>query len=112
MPHITIEATQPLIEHVDVNGMQRELHAELSNKGLAVLSDLKSRVHVAHAHLAGMDSTAQFLVARLSTTNPRPSEELEEMGAIVLATMRKFVEATKPSAWWQCCVFIEPHVKT
>lgn len=108
MPHIVIEATEPLARRLDFPALLRKIHQQLADSGNARLHDLKSRVHVASAFLAGDDVQAQFVVARLVLTNPRPAELQRNMAATIHNVLRNAVAAhAEPGGWWQCCVLVE-----
>lgn len=108
MPHIVIEATEPLARRMEFPALLRTIHHRLAESGSARLTDLKSRVHIAETFLAGADAQAQFVVARLVLTNPRPAEMQRAMAAIIHDVLRDAVAASADAgAWWQCCVLVE-----
>lgn len=108
MPHIVIEATEPLARRLDFPALLRTIHRRLADSGSARLIDLKSRVHIAGTFLAGDDAHAQFVVARLVLTNPRPADMQRAMAATIHDVLRDAVAASaEPGGWWQCCVLVE-----
>jgi hypothetical protein len=84
---------------------------QIAEAGHAELNDFKSRLLVADDYLAGEDSAAEFVVARLVTTNPRPKQVQQAMAQIIHDTLRTAIEAEPRAYWWQCCVLIEPFEK-
>jgi 5-carboxymethyl-2-hydroxymuconate isomerase len=111
MPHIVIESTPRLFVAIDFVALFSALHRRLAADGHAVLDDFKSRVHVTDRYLAGDDPDAEFVVARLVTTNPRPKTTQRAMAALIHDALRAAIEAAPRSYWWQCCVLIEPFDK-
>lgn len=107
MPHIVIEATEPLARRLDFPALLRTIHHQLADSGSARLHDLKSRVHITSTFLAGDDVQAQFIVARLVLTNPRPPELQRDMAATIHNVLRDAIAANAPPGWWQCCVLVE-----
>jgi 5-carboxymethyl-2-hydroxymuconate isomerase len=111
MPHIVIESTPRLFVAIDFVALFSAVHHRLAADGHAVLDDFKSRVHVTDRYLAGDDPDAEFVVARLVTTNPRPKTTQRAMAALIHDALRAAIEAEPRSYWWQCCVLIEPFDK-
>ncbi|MEV8470183.1 hypothetical protein [Ralstonia sp. UNC404CL21Col] len=108
MPHIVIEATEPLARRLDFPALLRTIHQQLADSGSARLSDLKSRVHIAGTFLSGDNAQAQFVVARLVLTNPRPAQMQRDMAATIHDVLRDAIAARADAgAWWQCCVLVE-----
>ena len=110
VPHIIVEAT-PKLAHLDFVALFTLMHRRIAGNGEAVLDDFKSRVYVTDHHLAGEDRQAEFIVARLVTTNPRPKTEQRAMAQEIHDVLRMAVEKHNPSFWWQVCVLIEPFEK-
>lgn len=111
MPHIVVEATSRLATTLDFASLLSDIHQRIADSGDAKLNDFKSRVHVTDRHLAGTDFDAEFLVARLITTNPRPKSTQRAMAQIIHDVMRDAIEREPRPYWWQCCVLIEPFEK-
>jgi 5-carboxymethyl-2-hydroxymuconate isomerase len=111
MPHILIESTPRLCAAIDFVALLSAVHHRIAADGHAMLDDFKSRVHVADRHLAGDDTDAEFVVARLVTTNPRPKAAQRAMAALIHGALRAAIEAKPRPYWWQCCVLIEPFDK-
>lgn len=111
MPHIAIEVTPRLAGALDFVAVFSEMHQRIADSGTALLHDFKSRVHLTERHLAGDDRAAEFVIARLMTTNPRPKSEQQAMARIVHDVLRRAIEEEQKPYWWQCCVFIEPFEK-
>lgn len=108
MPHIVIEATEPLARRMDFPALLSTIHYRLAESGSARLTNLKSRVHIAETFLAGDDAQAQFVVARLVLTNPRPPQMQRDMAATIHDVLRDAIAARADAgAWWQCCVLVE-----
>jgi 5-carboxymethyl-2-hydroxymuconate isomerase len=107
MPHIVVEATPKLARAIDFVPLFARIHHRISEQGTALLDDFKSRVVVADRHLAGVDPDAEFIVARLITTNPRPPEIRRAMAAVIHEIMSQAVAAEPRPYWWQCYVLIE-----
>jgi 5-carboxymethyl-2-hydroxymuconate isomerase len=107
MPHIVFECTPQLATDLDFDTLMSSVHQELAQSGHARLEDLKSRVHVTDTYLAAQEPRAQFVVARLITTNPRPHQIRQEMAQIIHDYLRCAIEQEPRSYWWQCCVLIE-----
>ncbi|WP_109483872.1 hypothetical protein [Paraburkholderia sp. C35] len=112
MPHIIIEATSRLHQEIDLPSLMLAMHRELADAGYAQLDDLKSRLHVCNVSLAGADPAAEFVVARLLTTNPRPEESLAKMARIIHDTLHDAITAKPRAFWWQCCVVVDPHERS
>lgn len=108
MPHISVEATPRLAQALDFPVLFADIHARMEAGGYAKAGDFKSRVLTTTSHLAGQDADGEFLVARLMTTNPRPTEAQHAMCAIVRDVLTAAIEAAAPPYWWQCCVLNEP----
>lgn len=111
MPHIIVEATPRLAADINFFQTFSAIHKRIAAEGYAELDDFKSRLLVTHAHLAGTDPDAEFVVARLVTTNPRPKDQQHAMAKIVHDMVRNAIEGKQRSYWWQCCVLIEPFEK-
>jgi 5-carboxymethyl-2-hydroxymuconate isomerase len=111
MPHIVIESTPRLSAAIDFVALFSAVHHRIAADGHAVLDDFKSRVHITNRHLAGDDTEAEFVVARLVTTNPRPKHAQRAMAAVIHDALRAAIEAEPRPYWWQCCVLIEPFDK-
>lgn len=107
MPHIVFETTPRLSGLLDFNALMTSIHGQLVERGYARLGDLKSRVYLSDQSLAGAEPDGQFLVARLTMSNPRPPEVQREMGRVIHDAMHCAIEHTAPDFWWQCCVFVE-----
>jgi 5-carboxymethyl-2-hydroxymuconate isomerase len=107
MPHIVFEATRELSQRLNFDAVLSGIHRQLAELGYARMEDLKSRVYVSDTSLAGEDPRAQYVVARLTTTNPRPPEVQREMGQVIHEHVVRAIEERKPDFWWQCCVLIE-----
>lgn len=107
MPHIVFEVTREMSSQLNFDAIMSDIHQQLAGLGHARMDDLKSRVHVSDTSLAGTDSGAQFVVARLTMTNPRSAEVQREMGQVIHDHVRRAIEARKPDFWWQCCVLLE-----
>jgi 5-carboxymethyl-2-hydroxymuconate isomerase len=107
MPHIVFETTPRLSDLLDFNALMTTIHGQLVERGYARLGDLKSRVYFSDLSLAGAEHDGQFLVARLTMSNPRPPEVQREMGRVIHDAMRRAIEQAAADFWWQCCVFIE-----
>ncbi|ANH72530.1 hypothetical protein K6V72_07700 [Ralstonia insidiosa] len=107
MPHIVIEATEPLARRLDFPALLQTIHRQLADSGSARLHDLKSRVHITNTFLAGDDAQAQFIVARLVLTNPRSAELQHSMALVIHNVLRDAIAADAPPGWWQCCVLVE-----
>jgi len=111
MPHIVVESTRRLSAAIDFAALFSAVHHRLAADGHAALDDFMSRVHVTDRHLAGDDPDAEFVVAQLVTTNPRPKEAQRAMAAVIHDALRAAIEAEPQPYWWQCCVLIEPFDK-
>lgn len=111
MPHIIVEATPRLAADIDFLQTFSAIHKKIAAEGYAELDDFKSRLLVSETHLAGNDPVAEFIVARLVTTNPRPKEQQHAMAVIVHDMLHAAIEGKPRSYWWQCCVLIEPFEK-
>ncbi|MGY2200620.1 5-carboxymethyl-2-hydroxymuconate Delta-isomerase [Pseudomonas gingeri] len=107
MPHIVVESTAGLLSRLDFVQIMHTIHIDLAATGHAQLGDFKSRVHACHAALAGNDPNAEFVIARLITTNPRPREVQRQMAQIIHDRLVAAINAFDSPFWWQCCVFIE-----
>lgn len=109
MPHLVIEVTGAMLPQregaASLLPALREIHAEFARLCYAKEEDMKSRVVIADAALAGADADAQFIVATLSMTQPRPEAMQRAMGALIHARLQRFIEDRDPGCWWQCCVF-------
>ena len=108
MPHISVEATPRLAAALAFPVLFLDIHRRMEAGGFARAGDFKSRVLIAEAHLAGDDPDGEFLVARLMTTNPRPTEAQHAMCAIVRDVLTAAIETEPRPYWWQCCVLNEP----
>ncbi len=111
MPHIIVETTPELGRSLDFQGLFGAIHRRIAASGHAKLTDFKSRVLVTEHHLAGGDANAQFLVARLVTTNPRPKSVQQAMAEVIHDAFRDAIASVPRAYWWQCCVLIEPFEK-
>ena len=111
MPHISVEVTPRLAEALDFPPLFAAIHRRLAEGGYAKAGDFKSRAHVTAAHLAGEDPEGEFLVARLITTNPRPTEAQHAMCTIVRDVFEAAITAAPRPYWWQCCVLNEPFLR-
>lgn len=107
MPHITFETTRLLWSMLPFDSIMLDIHRQIADLGHARLSDFKSRVLVSEHSLAGDRRDGEFVVARLTMTNPRSDEVQHEMALVVHDIVRKAIENLAPPFWWQCCVFIE-----
>lgn len=112
MPHIVFEATPFIGRRLDFQALALPLHRRLDQLGYARLDDLKSRLHVGDAALAGADPDAEFLVARLLLTNPRSDDMKRAMAREIHDAMCAAVRPLAGTRWWQCCVLTETHDKT
>ena len=108
MPHITIEATLALAEAIDFVPLFAAIHERLAAEGHGLRDDFKSRMLVARQHLAGVDRHAEFVVARLITTVPRPKTVQRDMARIIHDLLTEAIRSSAPACWWQCCVLNEP----
>lgn len=111
MPHIVIDASAPLLARIDWQPVLHELHQALAEKGWAALEDLKSRVQPMAHELSGSDDGAQQLIATLILTNPRPPAVCQRMAELVHAHLSRAIEAARPDAWVQCCLFLHEFPK-
>lgn len=111
MPHIIVETTPELGRSLDFQALFGAIHRRIAADGHAKLTDFKSRVLVTEHHLAGEDAKAQFLVARLVTTNPRPMPVQQAMAQVIHDAFRDAIASEPRAYWWQCCVLIEPFEK-
>ncbi|NVZ99399.1 5-carboxymethyl-2-hydroxymuconate Delta-isomerase [Pseudomonas gingeri] len=107
MPHIVFESTAGLLSRLDFVQIMSTIHTDIAATGHARLGDFKSRVYACHATLAGADPQAEFVIARLITTNPRPREVQQQMAQIIHDRLVAAINAFDSRSWWQCCVFIE-----
>jgi 5-carboxymethyl-2-hydroxymuconate isomerase len=109
MPHISVEATPRLAEALNFPALFRSIHRQLAGEGHGRLEDFKSRVVPVTAFAAGEDEAAEFLVARLVTTTPRPPEVQRAMAKVVHDVLAEAIAALSAAYWWQCCVLNEAH---
>lgn len=107
MPHITYEASDALARKIDWRTLMAETHDAIAATGHAVIDDLKSRMIHTAAHRAGNDPAAEFVVARLTTTKPRPDEARQAIAAIIHAKLEAAILAATPDIWWQAGVIDE-----
>ena len=107
MPHLRIEVSTELATALDWNQLADNIHSDLADCGWAAINDLKTRVFVCAAALAGKDRHAQQLVATLIITNPRPAEVQHAMTDRILDRLEKAVRDLQPVYWVQCCVFLQ-----
>lgn len=107
MPHIVFESTSGLLSRLNFVQVMSTIHTDIAAAGHAQLGDFKSRVHACHATLAGIDPDAEFVIATLITTNPRPTGVQRQMAQIIHDTLVAAINAFDAKFWWQCCVFIE-----
>lgn len=107
MPHLRIEVSTELATALDWNQLADNIHSDLAACGWAAINDLKTRVFVCAAALAGKDRNAQQLVATLVMTNPRPAEMQHAMTDRILDHLEKAVRDLQPVYWVQCCVFLQ-----
>lgn len=109
MPHLVIEVTRGLLAAPDSAACLlpavQEIHDQFARLGYARLDDMKSRVVIVDAALAGADPQAQFVVATLSMTQPRTDAMQRAMGTLLHARLQRHIEERRPGCWWQCCVF-------
>lgn len=111
MPHIVVETTPDIGRSLDFQTLFLAIHRKIAAGGYAALADFKSRVLETDHHLAGEDASAQFLVVRLVTTNPRPKPIQLAMAQIIHDAFRDAIEREPRTYGWQCCVLIEPFEK-
>jgi 5-carboxymethyl-2-hydroxymuconate isomerase len=107
MPHITYEATGALALAIDWPALMTETHHAIAATGHAAITDLKSRMVHTAAHLAGDHPAAEFVVARLTTTKPRPDAARQEIARIIHARLEAAITAVASNIWWQACVLDE-----
>jgi 5-carboxymethyl-2-hydroxymuconate isomerase len=107
MPHIHIEATLEVAKLLEFKTLLQSIHTGIDALGYARLEDFKSRVYVPEVSLAGDDPRGQFVVARLTMTNPRPAEMRRAMAQLIHNTLSAAIDAHNPDFQWQCCVFEE-----
>jgi len=112
MPHITYEASATLAQTIDWRGLMTETHHAVAATGHAVIGDLKSRMIHTAAHLAGDDPSAEFVIARLTTTKPRPDEARHAIARIIHEKLEAAILAATPDIWWQAGVIDEQVVPT
>lgn len=109
MPHLVIEITNGLLPTPRSSSCLLQalgdIHAEFARHGYAKEEDMKSRVVVADTALAGANASAEFIVATLSMTRPRPEPIQRAMGELVHARLERFIEEGDSACSWQCCVF-------
>lgn len=107
MPHIVLETTPRLASSLDFETLLAGVHQRIAEGGHAELNDFKSRVHVTDRHLAGEDTKAEFVIAWLVTTNPRPKSVQRAMAQTIHDALRAAIEREPRPYWWQCCVLIK-----
>lgn len=109
MPHLLIEVTPGLLAAPDSAASLlpaiQDIHGQFARLGYARLDDMKSRVLIVDAALAGADPQAQFIVATLSMTQPRTDAMQRAMGTLLHARLQRHIEERHPDCRWQCCVF-------
>lgn len=109
MPHLAIEVTRELLPTPggarSLLPVLGDIHHEFSRLGFAKLEDMKSRVVVQDAALAGDDEQAQFIVATLTMTQNRPHAMQRAMGDLIRSRLHGYIESQQPACSWQCCVF-------
>ncbi|GJI94827.1 hypothetical protein RugamoR57_15450 [Duganella caerulea] len=115
MPHLVIEVTRELLPQPggakSLLPVLGDIHNEFSHLGFARLEDMKSRVVVQDAALAGGDEEAQFIVATLTMTQDRPQTMQRAMGDLIRSRLHRYIESQQLACSWQCCVFFR-HVGT
>ncbi|NVD72672.1 hypothetical protein HUX88_19310 [Duganella sp. BJB1802] len=115
MPHLVIEVTRELLPQPSgaksLLPVLADIHNEFSCLGFARLEDMKSRVVVQDAALAGDDEEAQFIVATLTMTQDRPHTMQRAMADLIRSRLHQFIESQQLACSWQCCVFFR-HVGT
>lgn len=107
MPHIVVEVTPGLAESLNFVPVFQEIHERIGKSGAADINDFKSRIHVTDQCLAGTDRDAEFVVAKLITTQPRTDTMRRGMAQIVHDSLRRAIESEPRPFWWQCCVLVE-----
>lgn len=107
MPHISIVCSPSLNDRIDWAGLATGLHKELSGKGLALLSDLKTRVLPLTFAQIGDEAETQQIIATLVMTNERPHDTQRAMADIVMTHLEVACASLANAPQVQACVFFE-----
>lgn len=107
MPNIIIEATPRIAKALEFTELFATIHRNTVAGGHALISHMKSRLHVTDQYLMGDEKDGEFVFATLLIKSARSKSQQQAMAKIIRNVLLPAIEEANPPFWWNFCVSIQ-----